>query len=62
MKVLLVLLFGVAIGYKLGTWVHRTSIRVIKHYIKKKGYTLPTDEELEACTKEVVKHILTDGF
>ncbi len=40
-------------------WISRyISCMSLIYYIKKKGYALPSDEEIKACTKYVVKHLL----
>ena len=50
MAVCLVLSLGWAVANRLAT-------KTLGHYLRKKGYPMPTDEELKECSREVLENI-----
>lgn len=48
------LLAIVAVGCALGWFFANISFKTILCFMAEKGYTLPTDEELKACTHQVI--------
>ena len=52
---------GLAVACAAGWFFSRQSVKIILCYMKEKGYAPPTDAELKACVRKVVKETFTFG-
>lgn len=56
------LLGGIAGVCAVGWFFSRLSAKIIIFYMKEKGYTLPTDAELKACSRKATEDTFTFGW
>lgn len=59
---LISILGGVAVTCAIG-WVSRyISTLAMIHYMQEKGYSIPSNEDMEDCTRAVTKNLVKDLF